>query len=168
VHAQDKRGKTHLHLAVVGRHVKTVKLLLESGAAEVAAAAMAALFITDEEDQTQAPPSKQGCSNKAQKHHMNPRKEYPEELDTGYRGHDEALSSSVASRSGRRDSAGGRDDMSRGTALQSEPERDIHAHGGEEKGSLVFDNDGGQSHNKSEGSIGGSVKQVEACSVECK
>jgi hypothetical protein len=126
---------------------------------------MAALLIAEEEDQKQAPPSKQRNSNKARKH-RNRGKVNQDKLDTGSKGHDKALSGSMASRSGRRDSARKRDDMARDTAHHSKPDKDINAHGGEENAGLVFYNDSLR-HNEPEGSIAINMQQVEAAvSVE--
>jgi hypothetical protein len=72
---------------------------------------MAALLIAEEEDQQQALPSKQGNSSRARKH-RNRKKASPNELNSGSKGHNEALSGSVDSSSGiGRDSVGERDDM---------------------------------------------------------
>jgi ankyrin repeat protein len=134
-------------------------------AAEVVAAAMAALLIAEEEDQKQAPPSKQGNSNKSRKQ-RNRRKANLEELDTGYKGHDETVSSSAASSSGRRDNAGERDDMGRDAARHSKSDGVMDAHGGEGSAGLGCSNNG-QSHNESEGIIGRNVQRVEASSGAC-
>jgi ankyrin repeat protein len=130
-------------------------------AAEAAAAAMTALLIAEEEDQKQAPPS-----NKARKR-RNRRKANPDELDTCSKGHDEVLSGSVASGSGRRDNTGEIDDMARDAAHHSKPDADFDVHVGEENAGIVFDNDS-QNHNVPEGSIGRNIQRVEAYSVECE
>jgi ankyrin repeat protein len=140
----------------------------EVAAAEVAAAAMAALLIAEEEDQLQAPPSKQGNSNKARKH-RNRKKATLTELNTGPEGHNDANASNVASSSGiRRDSVGKRDDMGRDAARHSEPDGEMDVHGGEENAvPAIFDNSG-QGHNEPEDSIGRNVHLVEASSVQCQ
>ena len=176
VHAQVKSGKTPLYFAEHLGHEALVSFLRTKAqnmrrsksttasvinsarsAAEVAAFAMAALLIAEEEDQKQALPPRQGNSDKARKP-RNRRKANPDKLDTGSKGHDEALRSSVASSSGRRDSAGERDDMTRDAALHTDGE--INAYGG-------GDNNG-RSHNEPEGSIGRNVQPVEAGSIECE
>jgi ankyrin repeat protein len=78
-------------------------------AAEAAAAAMAALLIAEEENKKQAPPSKQGNNSNKARTRMHRRKANLYEVDTGSIGYDEAIGSSVASSSGRRDDAGERD-----------------------------------------------------------
>jgi hypothetical protein len=129
---------------------------------------MAALLIAEEEDQTHAPPSKQGNSNKARKH-KNRKKASPNKLNTGSKGHNEENSGSVASGSGiRRDSVGKRDDMRRDAARQSESDGEMDTHGEEENAVPVLDNSN-QSHNELEDGIGRNVQQVEAnSSVECE
>jgi hypothetical protein len=136
-------------------------------AAEVAAAAMAALLIAEEEEweaHKQAPPSKQGSSTKARKR-RNRRKANSDELDTGSQRHDEAISGSVASSSGRRDQAGERDDMGRDAARHSKVDREIDTHRGEENVDPVFNKDD-ENHNEPEGSISRDVQLVEASIVE--
>jgi hypothetical protein len=83
------------------------------------------------------------------------------------KGHNEAISGSVASSSDRRYSASERDDIVQNAALHSKPDGDIDANGGEENAGLVFDNNA-QSHNEPDGSIGRNVQWVEAGSVECE
>jgi hypothetical protein len=61
---------------------------------------MAALLIAKEEDQKQLPHAKPGKSNKVRRH-RNRRKANPDELNTGSKGPDEAISSGMALRSGR-------------------------------------------------------------------
>jgi hypothetical protein len=90
-------------------------------AAEVAAAAMAALLIAEEANQKQALPSKHGNSNKARKQ-RNRRKTNLDELEAGSEGHNEGLSGKVASSSGMRDGVGERDDMARDGQSHNEPE----------------------------------------------
>jgi ankyrin repeat protein len=84
-------------------------------AAEVAAAAMAALLLAEEEDHKPTLPSKQRNSNRARKHN-NRKKANRHELDTGPQGLKAISGSVVASSSGRRDDAGGRDDLGRDVA----------------------------------------------------
>jgi hypothetical protein len=87
---------------------------------------MATLLIAEEEDEKQALPSRQGNSNKARKH-RNRRKANPDKLGTGFKERNEALSSRLASSSGRRGSAGKRDDMARDTALHRKSDIEIDA-----------------------------------------
>jgi hypothetical protein len=134
---------------------------------EVAAAAMAELLIAEREDQKHALSSEQGNSNKARKH-RNRRKANQDELDTCSKEHGgRVMSGSVASSSGRRDSASGRDEMAQGVAFHSKTDGDTNAHNGEEHAGLDFDNDG-LIHNEPEGSIDRNVQRVEVNSIECE
>jgi hypothetical protein len=127
---------------------------------------MAALSIAEEELQKQAPPSKQGNSNRARRH-RNRRKANPDELDIGCEGLDEAIGGSVASSSDRRDNAGEIDDMARHAARHSKPDGEMDAQGVENyNADLVFGNDD-QGHKNSGGNVGSNMQQVEASSVEC-
>jgi ankyrin repeat protein len=187
--ARDNHGMTPLHFAESKGHEAVVSFLrlnannkrhpksttapivdpAAQAAAEVAAAAMADLLIAEEDDLKQAPPSKQGNSNKARKQ-RNRKKASPDELNTGAKGHNEANTSSVASSSGiRRDIVGERDDMQRDAARYSKLDGEMDAHGEEENAvPAVFDNSG-QGHSEPRDSIGGNVQQLEASSsVECE
>jgi hypothetical protein len=107
-------------------------------AAKVAAAEMAAMLIAEEEDQKHLPHAKQGTSNKAQKH-RNRKKTNPDELDTGFKGPDEAISVSIASStSGRRDNVRERDGMGGDASYHNQLDGEVDAHGAEESEGLVF------------------------------
>jgi hypothetical protein len=160
VHAQDAKGRTTLQVAemrgseaVVSFLRKNTKINRRSksttavpvvdptaqAAAEVAAAEMAALLIAEEEDHKHSLHTKHGKSKKARKN-RNRKKANQNELDTYYKGPDEAISGSMASSSSdRRNNAGEKDGMGRDAPHHNKSDEEVDAHGAEESASLDFD-----------------------------